>query len=385
MKLVKFVAFVLGFVLLFQGVSPVQALVSVQSVAAEDYASARLQAGLTGQRILVVSELTEVSSTWVNPDGTLTTESYGSPVRVRDGAAKYGWRDLDFTLELTSRGVEAKSGLLPLVLSAGGTTDLVSVESSSGVAFGFRWDGVLPAPQLHLDTARYVDVLPGVDLLVRLDATGFEQFFEVKAKPSLDTLAKLSLLVSGKSVSVVEGDSGFEFVSRDQPLAEVVAPSVYDSAVVAEVEPLAVSSEAGVLSLDVDPSFFEKPDLVYPVIVDPAVTLNPSFDTYVSSEDATVNFESSTDLMIGTPDAGATIYRSYLNFDSNAWQGQDVVSASLNLYLAWSGSCVAKNFSVYNTPPTASGTVWGNAPALSGTLVTRAASGGTIVLVLQGM
>ncbi len=376
MKLVKFVAFVLGFVLVFQGVSPVQALTVVQSVAASDYASAGLQAGLTGQRILVVSELTEVSSTWVNPDGSLTTESYGSPVRVRDGSAKYGWRDLDFTLELTSRGVEAKSGLLPLVLSSGGSSDLVSVESSSGVSFGFRWDGVLPAPQLYLDTARYVDVLPGVDLLVRLDATGFEQFFEVKSKPSLETLARLQLLVSGNGVSVVEGDSGFEFVSRGEVLADVVAPSVYDSAVTAEVEPLELSSEAGVLSLVVEPGFFDDPDLVYPVIVDPAVTLNPSFDTFVSSEDATVNFESDTDLWIGTPDGGATIFRSYLNFDSTPWQGQDVVSASLNLYLAWSGSCVGKNFSVYNTPPTASGTVWGNAPALTGTLVTRAASGG---------
>lgn len=377
MKLVKFVSVVLGFTLIFQGVSPVQALVAVQSVAAEDYASARLQAALTGQKILVVSELTEVSSTWVNPDGSLTTESYGSPVRVRDGVGEYGWRDLDFTLELTSRGVEAKSGLLPLVLSAGGSSDLVAVEGSSGVSFGFRWDGVLPAPQLQLDTARYVDVLPDVDLLVRLDATGFEQFFEVKAKPSEETLAKLQLLVSGKHVSVVEGESGeFAFVSAGEVVADVVAPSVYDSAVTAEVEPLELSSSAGVLSLDVDPGFFENPDLVYPVIVDPAVTLNPSFDTYVSSEDATVNFESSTDLLIGTPDAGATIYRSYLNFDSTPWQGQDVVSASLNLYLAWSGSCAAKNFSVYNTAPTASGTVWGNAPALTGTLVTRAAAGG---------
>jgi RHS repeat-associated protein len=377
LKLVKFVSVVLGFTLIFQGVSPVQALVAVQSVAAEDYASARLQAALTGQRILVVSELTEVSSTWVNPDGTLTTESYGSPVRVRDGVGEYGWRDLEFTLELTSRGVEAKSGLLPLVLSAGGSSDLVTVEGSSGVSFGFRWDGVLPAPQLQLDTARYVDVLPDVDLLVRLDATGFEQFFEVKSKPSEETLAKLQLLVSGKHVSVVEGEPGeFAFVSAGEVVADVVSPSVYDSAVTAEVEPLELSSSAGVLSLDVDPGFFENPDLVYPVIVDPAVTLNPSFDTYVSSEDATVNFESSTDLLIGTPDAGATIYRSYLNFDSTPWQGQDVVSASLNLYLAWSGSCAAKNFSVYNTAPTASGTVWGNAPALSGTLVTRAAAGG---------
>jgi RHS repeat-associated protein len=377
LKSVRFVAFVLGLVLVFQGVSPVQALTVVQSVAASDYASARLQAGLTGQRILVVSELTEVSTTWVNPDGSLTTESYGSPIRVRDGSGEYGWRDLDFTLELTSRGVEARSALSPLVLSAGGSSDLVTVEGSSGVSFGFRWDGVLPAPTLVEDTARYVNVLPDVDLLVRLDATGFEQFFEVKAKPSEETLAKLQLLISGKHVSVVEGESGeLAFVSAEEVVAGVVAPSIYDSAVSSEVEPLELSSAAGVLSLDVDPGFFENPELVYPVIVDPAVTLNPSFDTYVSSEDATVNFESSTDLLIGTPDGGATIYRSYLNFDSAPWQGQDVVSASLNLYLARSGSCAAKNFSVYNTAPTASGTVWGNAPTLTGTLVTRAAAGG---------
>jgi hypothetical protein len=37
LKLVKFVAFVLGFVLVFQGVSPVQALTVVQSVAAPDF------------------------------------------------------------------------------------------------------------------------------------------------------------------------------------------------------------------------------------------------------------------------------------------------------------------------------------------------------------
>jgi hypothetical protein len=88
LKLVKFVSVVLGFTLIFQGVGSVQALVSVQSVAAEDYTSARLQAALTGKRILVVSELTGVSSTWVNPDGSLTTESYGSPVRVRDGVGE---------------------------------------------------------------------------------------------------------------------------------------------------------------------------------------------------------------------------------------------------------------------------------------------------------
>ena len=111
MKLFKLSAFVLGFLLLLQGVSPVSASESVQSYAAEDYLSARLQANITKHRILIVSELSETSTTWVNPDGTLTTDSFGAPVRVRDASGEYGWRDLDFTLVFDDSGfARAKSG-----------------------------------------------------------------------------------------------------------------------------------------------------------------------------------------------------------------------------------------------------------------------------------
>lgn len=76
MKFTKFVAVVLGFSLLFQGVTPSHAVVVAPSLAAEDFLSARLQAAVTGSRILVISELSEMSTSWVNPDGTLTTEAF---------------------------------------------------------------------------------------------------------------------------------------------------------------------------------------------------------------------------------------------------------------------------------------------------------------------
>ena len=373
MKLFKLSAFVLGFVLLLQGISPAQAVTNEISYAAEDFVSARLQATITDHRILVISELSETSTTWVNPDGTLTTESFGSPVRVRDGAGEFGWRDLDFTLEFTDAGVEARSGFLPLIMSSGGSSDLVTF----GGEFGFKWDGILPRPVLFEDTARYVEVLPGVDLLVRLDGAGFEQFFEVKSYPSEETLGKLALLLDNSSVSVAaDGSGGYSFRVRGEEVAGIVAPNVYDSAAVANSEPISLGVSQRKLHLQVDPAFFADPRTVYPVIVDPAFTLNPSFDTYVSSEDTTVNFEADASLWIGTVDGGATVYRSYLNFNSSSWQGMDVVSANLNLYLASSGSCTPKYFSVFGVPATASGTVWGNAPALTGSFVSQIASGG---------
>ena len=388
LKFVKFVSVVVGFALLLQGVTPAQAFTVAPSYAAEDYISARLQAAITNHRILVISEMSELSTTWVNPDGTLTTESFGAPVRVRDGAGEYGWRDLDFTLIFDDAGfVKAKSGRFDFKVSGGGTeteiaiNGLVSISGSDGNHFGFGWDGALPKPVLFEDTARFVDVLPNVDLLIRLDASGFEQSFEVKAKPDAATLDKLKLLVKGKNVRLqADSNGGYEFVSGSQVLGSVPTPFMYDSAdgatapITSELEP--VIGATGVLDLAVDGSFFEREDLEYPVIVDPAVVLDPTFDTYVTNVYPTTDFQSSTELLVGTPDGGSSIYRSYLNFDSTGWIGQDIISANLKLYLNWSWSCTARNFSIYAISPATPSTRWGNAPTIGGVGVAKSVAAG---------
>ncbi|MEU8515346.1 amidase domain-containing protein [Kitasatospora sp. NPDC048722] len=70
-------------------------------------AAARVAARTTGQRVEAVSERSEVSTTWVNPDGTLTTELSAGPVRfLRDGA----WTDVDLTLRAAPDGSVAPAG-----------------------------------------------------------------------------------------------------------------------------------------------------------------------------------------------------------------------------------------------------------------------------------
>ncbi|MCX8530422.1 MAG: DNRLRE domain-containing protein [Rhodoluna sp.] len=131
---------------------------------------------------------------------------------------------------------------------------------------------------------------------------------------------------------------------------------------VADSTPIDPSVSGSVLDLNVPASFFENPDLVYPVIVDPAVSLDPTFDTYVSSAATSTDFQSSTELLVGTPDSGASKYRSFLTFDSSQWNHQDIISASMKLYETWAWSCTAKQFTVYPAATASGATRWGSQP-----------------------
>ncbi|MFL5999738.1 MAG: hypothetical protein ACJ736_36525, partial [Streptomyces sp.] len=70
---------------------------------AADIPSARVAARLSGKRIEALSERTQTSTTWVNKDGSLTTEIAAGPIRFeRDGK----WVNVDVELRESSSGVE---------------------------------------------------------------------------------------------------------------------------------------------------------------------------------------------------------------------------------------------------------------------------------------
>ena len=350
---------------------------------AQDFVSAQIKAKTLGHKVLVVDELSDVSTSWVNADGTVTTDVAGSPVRVRDGSGRFGWRDLDYTLQFASDGsVQPVSGLYPLSLSGGGTaaevavSGLVSVSGSGGLQIGFGWSGVLPKPVLNGECALYSDVLTDVDIRVCLTSNGFEQFFILKAKPSQEVLNALALPLNLSHATVVsDGNGGFSFKdATGGVVGSVPTPSVQDSADLPNgdstvLQPdLAPSNVVGsaspVLRLNVDATYFDDPSLVYPVVVDPQVSLGASFNTYVSSANPTTDYSSASELLVGTPDAGVSKYRSYLNFDGSAFAGATVTSASLKLWLNWSWSCTPTALTVYAAKPVSSTTRWGAQPTI---------------------
>ena len=76
-----FVAAVAAVSLVVSGFVPVfgAELGPVAPFEAADLLSARVQASLRDHRVLVGDQLAADSTTWVNPDGSLTTEVFGSP------------------------------------------------------------------------------------------------------------------------------------------------------------------------------------------------------------------------------------------------------------------------------------------------------------------
>lgn len=73
---------------------------------AADILSAKVAARLSGIRVEALSERTETSTTWVNKNGSLTTELSSGPVRFEENGS---WTDIDVELRETADGVEAKA------------------------------------------------------------------------------------------------------------------------------------------------------------------------------------------------------------------------------------------------------------------------------------
>lgn len=177
--------------------------VVTEAVTAE---SALLAAQVYDRRIEVLDRRTETSTTWANPDGTLTSTVAGGPVRMlKDGV----WTDVDATLHRQADGTvaaEAHPGELKLAgpggakarsaraaaeAPASAARDLITLGTGDR-SIGVQWKGGLPAPVLDGPKATYPDAVPGADLVVDATRTGFEQFLSLKERPA-DGAAPMTL------------------------------------------------------------------------------------------------------------------------------------------------------------------------------------------------
>ncbi|MGW1771377.1 hypothetical protein [Streptomyces sp. NPDC002104] len=164
--------------------APQQKTADRYPTAVADIVSARVTARLSGKRVEALSERSETSTTWVNKDGSLTTEVAAGAIRFRD-AASAEWRDIDVDFAAAADGsVASKAHPQGLRLSGkAGTkaaslrnaqsaapTDLVGVGSGDD-AITLQWRGGLPTPTLNGPRATYTDVVPGADVIVEATPT----------------------------------------------------------------------------------------------------------------------------------------------------------------------------------------------------------------------
>ncbi|MFJ4922055.1 DNRLRE domain-containing protein [Streptomyces sp. NPDC088725] len=345
---------------------------------AADVASARLAARLQDRRIEALSERTEDSTTYVNPDGSLTTEAFAGPVRVRqdDGS----WRVVDTTLSDLGEGLKPATTVADLSFSDGGDRHLAAVRHE-GRTFGMDWPAQLPAPKVKDSTASY-PLGGGTTLNVTALAQGFEQTIVLDKAPATAPSYRIPMRLEGLELSK-DSDSGHLLLKdpKGKLVAEAPAPRLWDSSLnpasgePAHQGPVATRIEksddgATTLVLTPDPAFFDQ-DLTYPVTVDPTSTLAVTTDTWVQKPDYPDSQVSSDELKSGTYDSGSHVARSYLKFDVAKFKDAHIASATMSLYSYYSATCTTTG------PPTEvrriTGTwdshqiTWGAQPATTAT------------------
>ncbi|MGH9224442.1 MAG: hypothetical protein ACRD2W_11840, partial [Acidimicrobiales bacterium] len=161
------------------------------------------QARRLGRRVEVTAARTETVTTYANPDGTLTTEIAGGPVRVSQGT---GFVPVDPTLVSAGGAIAPRAAKGSVKFSAGGAAggELASLASDAS-RLALKWPGALPAPTLAGNTATYRDVAPGQDLVVKATTTGFESFVVLRSAPKAAPVIRIPVALQNLSLTQEAG------------------------------------------------------------------------------------------------------------------------------------------------------------------------------------
>ncbi|RNL91391.1 hypothetical protein EFE23_23530 [Micromonospora solifontis] len=340
-----------------------------------DEVSAAIAARLCGSRVEVANRRTESTQLFANPDGTLTQEQSLAPVRVRQGDK---WVPVDLTLERRADGSVAPKAH-PRDLSFAGASDAAGEHEVVSVGVGaeragLAWSGPLPEPVLDDRTITYPDVRPGVDLVFRAHATGYEQYFVVKDRAGLAQVRKLTLpLRTGKLTAVGDGMGGLVLKdAKGRQVGRAQTPLMWDAAVSPQSGEHVNHGSVGlrtvarggrtVMELTPDAAFLARTDLAFPVTIDPPTSLSPSFDAFVQTG-YTSDQSGSVDLKLGyANDGGSWTARSYLRFNTTGFAGSRVITAKLRLWNYHSWSCTAAGWEAWRTDYVDSSVRWTDQP-----------------------
>ncbi|MEU1625335.1 FG-GAP-like repeat-containing protein [Streptomyces sp. NPDC020096] len=371
------------------------------------------QAQSSGQPAEVVTDRTEDSDTWANPDGTFSVKRYGTAVRLwRDGA----WVPADPTLEFAGDGtVVPKAATVAVNFSGGGTGPLLT-GAKDGRTLTLTWPTALPKPTLSGDVATYANVLPDVDLQLKAEVDGFSQLLVVKTaqaakNPNL-TMLKYKMNTVGLTVAT---DPGNGSINATDPAGQTVftspSPLMWDSTSSnsstgkAAVRTAKKASRAAVntdgpappapgddfvpppgaqnaqmptsvsgdtLQITPDQGLLAGAKTQYPVFIDPswawgkrqdwAWAYRPYPDTsfWNANQDARVGYEADTN----------GLSRSFFQMDTSALKGADIMSSVFRIRDTWTWSCTKTPVELWQTGPISAQTTWNNQPSQIAKLAT---------------
>lgn len=381
-RLTRVVSLVASIALVLSGASAITApLVNAdtqqqQDLSRPDLVSARIAARFSGQRVEVTDLRTETTSTYANPDGTMTDEIASGPVRI---ATKNGWRDIDTTIVSDSAGIHPVATKPSLKFSAGGSGDAITMAVGSKTVAEALSGVKLPPAVIDGSTVTYPNIFPGTDLRFEATPLGYKESLIIRQRPTSAPTYKFPLNLKGLNatrtsdgrIQLTDSSTGAVFAVTD-------APEMWGAAVnAASQEPARISPVAAslkkvngvpTLTLTPDFNFLSDPSVTLPITIDPSSTLYTAADTFVHASYPTTSFYTYTDLRSGTYDAGGPA-RSLLRFTTTSLTGKHITAATLKLYQWWASSCTATQVNVYRlTSGFSSSSTWNAQPSIASTV-----------------
>ncbi|MEO3819625.1 LamG-like jellyroll fold domain-containing protein [Plantactinospora sp. B24E8] len=320
---------------------------------------------------------TEFAQVVAQPDGRLQFESAVVPQRTRTAS---GWTDVDLGLVRGGDGLwRPAASVAEVAFSGGGAGPLVTL-SNGGRTMEMTWSGgVLPAPVVSADSATYPNVLTDVDLVVRATRTGFSHVLVVKsANAAADPAVRQIRFGLGGDAQVRSDPAGRLRASAGATVvASAEPPVMWDSRTTqmstrsalpqtsdvefrstaaaagdaAQVAPVDVEVTDGELVLRPDTELLTAPDVVFPLYVDPAWSVDKTRWAY-----ATNNGSSNSDTgraRVGRDEETGVLYRSFFEFPTTAnnvsLKGKHIESGYVQMKLDHSWSCGNTVTTLYRT------------------------------------
>jgi hypothetical protein len=230
--------------------------------------------------------------------GLMVADMSAGTARVPDGAG--GWREPSASLVHGADGWwRPEAAAASVAISNGGTGSFLTLADTTG-SIAFTWSGgALPVPDVDANLATYSEVVPGTDLVVRASVDGAESFLVVKNAQAAQNSAARSLPITvtarglslethaNGAVSYADNagqghfmlppaymwDSGGQ--DKDAPIADLLDPAegAQVEAVPASVSKTTKTASFASASAKVA-SILDDPDTVYPVVIDPSLSLD---------------------------------------------------------------------------------------------------------------
>jgi len=289
-------------------------------------------------------------------DGTYQTVMYPDSVNYK--TADGTWQPIDDTLVPSPDGAGYRNTAnryqveFPAAISSPVQVTLGKDWVSTQLV-GAKGPGSVSGP-----TDTYKEALPGVTASYTADSDQVKEDLTLESVAGPSTFTFQVNASQGLTASTGPGGAVQFTASSGQVVFSLVAPIMVDAAgaVSSGVTAALVQGLAGTtVTVSADPKWLADPTRVWPVTVDPTVTLGPSQDCYIWQQYPSGGNCTATTLTVANP--GAMLTRALLQFDvSGALSFPQVLSADLGLYLTSESSSTVTTVSAY--PLTQS---WGSA------------------------